>query len=149
MVACTKKTTECFSKEDRTEARAELNATRPRKSTKGKQRPTYRRRVKPPYSYAELITMAIKSSPSGMLTLREILDHMANSYQCFRGSYVGWKNSVRHNLSANDCFVKVLRNSSRPYGKDNFWTLNATSSCPQSFHAGGETPRAASPSQPP
>ncbi|XP_038070182.1 hepatocyte nuclear factor 3-gamma-like [Patiria miniata] len=134
MVA-TKKTEECRSTEDRAEIKAVLSAVRPRKSTKGKQRPTYRRRVKPPHSYAELITMAIKSSPSCMMTLREILDHMSASYECFRGSYIGWKNSVRHNLSANDFFVKVLRNNQRPYGKDNFWTLSP--SCP---HCLGESP---------
>ncbi|XP_072051077.1 forkhead box protein I1c-like, partial [Amphiura filiformis] len=95
-----------------------------RKSTKGKQRPAYKRRVKPPYSYVELITMAIKSSPNQMKTLREILDYMQTKFPCFRGSYVGWKNSVRHNLSAAECFTKVLRNEERPYGKDNYWTLN-------------------------
>ena len=95
-----------------------------RKSTKGKQRPEYKRRVKPPYSYVELITMAIKSSPTQMKTLREILDYMQAKFQCFRGSYVGWKNSVRHNLSAAECFTKVLRNKERPFGKDNYWTMN-------------------------
>ena len=104
---------------------AKLKGTSGRKSTKGKQRPAYKRRVKPPYSYVELITMAILSSPTQMKTLREILDFMQTKYECFRGTYVGWKNSVRHNLSAAECFTKVLRNEQRPYGKDNYWMLNA------------------------
>ena len=107
-----------------------------RKSTKGKQRPAYKRRVKPPYSYVELITMAIKSSPRQMKTLREILDYMQNKFACFRGTYVGWKNSVRHNLSAAECFTKVLRNEQRPYGKDNYWTMNLDCSHCYNIRAG-------------
>ncbi len=45
----------------------------------------------------------------------------------FRGTYTGWRNSVRHNLSLNDCFLNVLRDPSRPWGKDNYWMLNPQS----------------------
>lgn len=45
----------------------------------------------------------------------------------FRGPYTGWRNSVRHNLSLNECFKKILRDPSRPWGKDNYWTINPTS----------------------
>ncbi|XDV42159.1 hypothetical protein PO909_010879 [Leuciscus waleckii] len=79
----------------------------------GKAKP-YTRRPKPPYSYIALIAMAIRDSNTGRLTLAEINE----------GSYTGWRNSVRHNLSLNDCFLKVLRDPSRPWGKDNYWMLN-------------------------
>ncbi|XP_038067329.1 forkhead box protein F1-like [Patiria miniata] len=97
---------------------------RRRLSTKGIRRPGYKRRVSAPYSYVELITMAIKASPHCMLTLREIVAYLEENNECFQGSYVGWKNSVRHNLSSSRCFVKLLRNSKRPFGKDNFWAMN-------------------------
>lgn len=91
--------------------------------SKDKNKP-YTRRPKPPYSYIALIAMAIRDSNSGRLTLAEINDYLMRKFPFFRGSYTGWRNSVRHNLSLNDCFLKVLRDPSRPWGKDNYWMLN-------------------------
>ncbi|XP_062308789.1 forkhead box protein Q1b [Osmerus eperlanus] len=92
-------------------------------SSDGKGKP-YTRRPKPPYSYIALIAMAIRDSGTGRLTLAEINDYLMKKFPFFRGSYTGWRNSVRHNLSLNDCFLKVLRDPSRPWGKDNYWMLN-------------------------
>lgn len=78
---------------------------------------------KPPLSYIALISTAILSSPRKKLTLTEINKYLVDNYEFFRGSYQGWKNSVRHNLSFNKCFVKILKDPSRPWGKDNYWTV--------------------------
>ncbi|XP_078730886.1 uncharacterized protein LOC144946022 [Lampetra fluviatilis] len=85
----------------------------------------YTRLNKPAASYTALIATAIQDSPQKKLTLLEIIGRLQQQYECFTGAYKGWKNSVRHTLSVNKCFVKVPRDASRPYAKDNFWTLAA------------------------
>lgn len=62
----------------------------------------------PGYTYAELITMAIQSSPSRMMTIVDIQQFFRDRFPCFRTSYKGWHNSIRHNLSARECFYKVF-----------------------------------------
>ncbi|ESN98965.1 hypothetical protein HELRODRAFT_137770, partial [Helobdella robusta] len=78
---------------------------------------------KPPFSYISLIIMAIQSSSSKRCTLNEIYSYLQRRFPFFRGSYQGWKNSVRHNLSLNECFVKLPKGLGRP-GKGHFWTVD-------------------------
>ena len=48
---------------------------------------------------------------------------MQQKFPFFRGSYQGWKNSVRHNLSLNECFIKLPKALGRP-GKGHYWTID-------------------------
>jgi len=93
--------------------------------------------TRPPYSYVALIAMAIASAPGGRATLADIYRYISTCFPYFRlrgadPAVRRWQNSIRHNLSLNDCFVRVDRRrapsvdgkTSRAAGNGGFWTLH-------------------------
>ncbi|XP_044576436.1 fork head domain-containing protein FD4-like [Cotesia glomerata] len=84
---------------------------------------SYSGEQKPPYSYISLTAMAIWSSKEKMLPLAEIYRFIADRFPYYRRDTRRWQNSLRHNLSFNDCFIKVPRNPHTP-GKGAYWALH-------------------------
>ncbi|XP_044258346.1 forkhead box protein O isoform X1 [Tribolium madens] len=77
-------------------------------------------------SYADLITQAITSSPDKRLTLSQIYEWMVQNVPYFKdkgdsNSSAGWKNSIRHNLSLHNRFMRVQNEGT---GKSSWWMIN-------------------------
>ncbi|XP_068909610.1 forkhead box protein O isoform X2 [Tenebrio molitor] len=77
-------------------------------------------------SYADLITQAITSSADKRLTLSQIYEWMVQNVPYFKdkgdsNSSAGWKNSIRHNLSLHNRFMRVQNEGT---GKSSWWMIN-------------------------
>ncbi|KAJ7421220.1 Forkhead box protein J1-B [Willisornis vidua] len=79
--------------------------------------------VRPPYSYATLICMAMEASKKPKITLSAICKWISDNFCYFQLADPTWQSSVRHNLCINKCFIKVTREKSEP-GRGAFWKLH-------------------------
>ena len=77
-------------------------------------------------SYADLITLAIQSSPEQRLTLSQIFEWLEKTVPFFKdkGDSDGWKCSIKHNLSLNSRFKSVPNEGQ---GKSGWWMMNPES----------------------
>lgn len=78
--------------------------------------------AKPPYSYSQLIGMAILRAPGRRLTLSSIYKWISDTFEFYRNAEAGWMNSIRHNLSLSKSFYKQERPKDDP-GKGNYWCI--------------------------
>ncbi|XP_031548927.1 fork head domain transcription factor slp1-like [Actinia tenebrosa] len=73
-------------------------------------------------TFVAVIAQSILSLPTKRMTLSSIYSYIANNYPHFdKEKGPGWRNSVRHNLSSNDCFVKASRAEN---GKGHYWMIH-------------------------
>ncbi|XP_022088203.1 protein lin-31-like [Acanthaster planci] len=76
---------------------------------------------KPPHSYIALIAMAILASKEKRLLLCDIYQYIQEKFPYYRNNDRSWRNSIRHNLSLNECFIKYGRSGD---GRGNFWAIH-------------------------
>ncbi|GAB1602339.1 uncharacterized serine-rich protein C215.13-like [Argonauta hians] len=77
---------------------------------------------RPPLSYVKLIENALNSRPDKRMTLKEIYQWIELNHPYYsHTTKLGWKNSIRHDLSTSKCFV---REPTRYYGSH--WKLVST-----------------------
>uniref|UniRef100_A0A8B9XGK6 Forkhead box protein M1 n=1 Tax=Bos mutus grunniens TaxID=30521 RepID=A0A8B9XGK6_BOSMU len=76
---------------------------------------------RPPYSYMAMIQFAINSTERKRMTLKDIYSWIEDHFPYFKHiAKPGWKNSIRHNLSLHDMFVRETSAN----GKVSFWTIH-------------------------
>jgi hypothetical protein len=86
---------------------------------------------KPDISYIELVAKAIMSSPDNSVLLGDIYKWIEDNFPYYKCTKNSWRNSIRHNLSVNECFVKSKRVKN---GRGFFWSIH--SSCIDAFRDG-------------
>ncbi|KZP01670.1 hypothetical protein CALVIDRAFT_559470 [Calocera viscosa TUFC12733] len=90
--------------------------------------------TKPAWSYAALIGQSINAAPSKRASLSQIYNWISTAYPFYKRSEAGWQNSIRHNLSLNECFVKIKREEGEK-GKGCWWGIRPGDE--ECFAAGG------------
>ncbi|KAI1716456.1 forkhead domain-containing protein [Ditylenchus destructor] len=88
--------------------------------------PSDEKEERPSLSYKDLIIEAIESSPEKRLKLSEIYQviRYLHPYYSKRADQWGWQNSIRHNLSLHDCFIKLpLKQTSASGVVGHYWTV--------------------------
>ena len=85
---------------------------------------------KPPLSYGNLITLALKNSPNGRRSVKELYAFIADNFPFYQSTHMNtWKNSVRHTLCLHKGFQKLDRSDliAGKYHKvkqGHFWTMD-------------------------
>jgi hypothetical protein len=81
--------------------------------------------TKPEESYVALIARAILSSPNYQMLLVDIYEWIMDQYPYFATlQSKAWRNSIRHNLSLNECFIRKNKSeNSRGF----YWSIHPAS----------------------
>ncbi|XP_068209564.1 uncharacterized protein [Palaemon carinicauda] len=63
---------------------------------------------KPPYPYSCITALALKNSKTGTLLVQEIYNFVRSFFPYYRTAPNNWQNALRHCLSTNRCFTKLV-----------------------------------------
>ncbi|CAF1389263.1 unnamed protein product [Adineta ricciae] len=81
--------------------------------------------AKPEESYVALIARAILSSSTYQMLLVDIYDWIIHQYPYFATLHSKtWRNSIRHNLSLNECFIRQRKAEN---GRGYYWSIHPAS----------------------
>ena len=75
--------------------------------------------------------MAILSSKEKKMLLSDIYQYIMDNFRYYNNKEKAWRNSIRHNLSLNECFIK---NGRADNGKGNYWSIHPA--CESDFAKG-------------
>ena len=78
-----------------------------------------------------MISRAIMESSEQRLILADIYQYIYDNYPYFQTAPRGWRNTVRYNLSTNECFIKKGR---APSGRGFYWAIHPA--CVEDFQKG-------------
>jgi hypothetical protein len=78
--------------------------------------------IKPQESYVALIARALLSSSNYQMLLIDIYEWIINEYPYFGTlQSKAWRNSIRHNLSLNECFIRQHKSEN---GRGYYWGIH-------------------------
>ncbi|KAF3770559.1 hypothetical protein M406DRAFT_105424 [Cryphonectria parasitica EP155] len=78
--------------------------------------------AKPPYTYAQMIALAIWKAPYRRRTLAQIYDFIRTTWSYYQRDDT-WENSIRHNLSLHKKFFEKQARAKDDPGKGNYWLI--------------------------
>lgn len=78
--------------------------------------------AKPPYTYAQMIALAIWKGKERRRTLSQIYDFIRTTWSYYRKDDT-WENSIRHNLSLHKKFFEKKAREKDDPGKGNYWLI--------------------------
>lgn len=83
---------------------------------------TIKSSTKPQDSYVALIARAILSAPNYQMLLIDIYKWIINEYPYYATlQSKAWRNSIRHNLSLNECFIRQQKSEN---GRGYYWSIH-------------------------
>ena len=85
----------------------------------------------PQIPYLELCAAALLDAPAGRLLLNDVYDWVTSHFPYFTDALCAWRNSIRHALCVNECFIKAAK---APAGRGFYWAIHPA--CEEDFRRG-------------